>query len=253
MARVARLTRYPVKALSGETVESARITSGGTLAGDREFALFAADGDPVNGKRTRRVHDIETTCDAGVVTVTTEDDDATFDLRDADGRADAETWFSDFFDLDVEVRRDAELGFVDRRRAGPSVISTATLETVADWYDVTVENVRRRMRANVEIAGVPAFWEDQFVGDGPDGFHAGDVSVSGVEPCGRCVVPERDPDTGDRDPEFRERFLTRREATFPDWVDRDAFDHYYALMLIADVPAADRGETLTVGDSVTIP
>jgi uncharacterized protein YcbX len=73
-----------------------------------------------------------------------------------------------------------------------------------------------------------------------------------VTPCSRCVVPERDPDTGEPTPEFRERFVRRREATFPDWADADAFDHYYTLMTIARIPEGDRGETLRVGDEVAV-
>lgn len=50
---------------------------------------------------------------------------------------------------------------------GPSVVSTATVETIASWFDGTrVESPRRRFRANFEISGVPAFWEDRLVGDG---------------------------------------------------------------------------------------
>ncbi|QDX41104.1 MOSC domain-containing protein [Salarchaeum sp. JOR-1] len=254
MARVARLTRYPVKALSGADVETVRVTEGGTLAGDREYRLVDADGDPVNGKRTPRVHDLDTAydSDSGTLAVeTSSGETATLPLRDRPSEAAA--WLGGFFDCDLTVERDTELGFVDRRSAGPSVISTATLEAVADWFDdLTVQSVRRRMRANVEVAGVPAFWEDRFVGPDAPAFRAGDVRFEGVQPCGRCVVPERDPDTGERDPGFRERFVERREATLPDWVDREAFDHYYALMLIADVPEDARGRTLAVGDGVAV-
>jgi len=120
---------------------------------------------------------------------------------------------------------------------GPSVISTATLRTVADWFDeLTVEGVRRRLRANVEVGGVEPFWEDRFVGADAPAFEVGGVRFEGVTPCGRCVVPQRDPDTGDPTPGFREQFVRRREETFPDWADADAFDHYYSLMLIARVP-----------------
>ncbi|GAA0656801.1 MOSC domain-containing protein [Salarchaeum japonicum] len=252
MARVARLTRYPVKALSGEDVETVRVTAGGTLAGDREYKLVDANGDLVNGKRTPRVHDLATTYDrdAGTLTVETNaGETATLPLRDRPGEAAA--WLGDVFGYDLAVERDTELGFVDRRSAGPSVISTATVETVADWFDdLTPESVRRRMRANVEVAGVPAFWEDRFVGADAPAFRAGDVRFEGVQPCGRCVVPERDPETGERDPGFRERFVERRRATLPDWVDESAFDHFYALMLIADVPDGSRGRTLSVGDEV---
>ncbi|WP_336037434.1 MOSC domain-containing protein [Halobacterium yunchengense] len=254
MPRIDRLRVYPVKGLDGVDVERAQVRPGGTLADDRAFALFDADGDVVNGKRTARVHALDTDYDPETRTFTVEPpagETARFDLADDPGGAEA--WFSEFFDLDLALERDDDLGYVDRRDHGPSVVSTATCREVASWFDgLTAENVRRRLRANVEVAGVPAFWEDRFVGGGAPAFDAGGVRVEGVKPCGRCVVPERDPDTGDPTPRFRETFLRRREETFPEWADSDAFDHYYALMLIATVPETDRGETLSVGDDVAV-
>jgi len=254
MTRLERLRVYPVKGLDGIDVDSAAIRPGGTLAHDREFALYDADCDVINGKRTPRVHDLTTDYDADSRTLRVETragESRAFDLE-ADREAAAE-WFGAVFDEELTLRRDTVTGFVDRREMGPSVVSTATLEIVASWFDgVSVENARRRLRANVEVAGVPAFWEDRFAGAGAPSFEIGDVRVEGVTPCGRCVVPERDPDTGEPTPEFRERFVERREATFPDWADEDAFDHAYTLMLIAQVPQESRGATLTVGDEVEV-
>jgi uncharacterized protein YcbX len=260
MAEVARITLYPVKALDGEDVAAARVTDAGLLAGDREYVLRGPDGDVVNGKRTDRVHALDSAFDveAGRLTVTGDGETATFDLP-AETAA-AEDWFSAFFDLEISVERNREHGFVDRRSAGPSVVSTATLEELASWYDdVTVEGMRRRLRANVEVGGVDPFWEDRFLGGAPEdasggapAMELGDVRLTGVEPCGRCVVPERDPGTGAHDPDFRERFVQRRRETFPAFADEDAFDHHYAAMLIAAVPAGSRGRRLSVGDPVAV-
>ena len=256
MAHLERLTVYPVKGFDGVDRAAARIVDGGTLAHDREFALFDGDGDVVNGKRTDQVHDVATDYDpeTGRLSVSAPGHGAaTFDVDDASGRQRAAAWFGSVFGLDLSLDRDADLGFVDRRELGPSVVSTATVETVASWFDgVTVESVRRRLRANVEVGGVPAFWEDRFVGDDAPAFRVGDVRFEGGTPCGRCVVPERDPDTGDPTPGFRERFVERREATFPDFADRSAFDHCYTVMLIASVPTAERGGTVRVGDEVAL-
>ena len=253
MAQIQRLTVYPVKGLDGITPKRASVTLGGTLADDREFALFDDDGDVLNGKRTDRVHDLDTHYDTETaeLTVELEGERAQFDLVGEPQRASA--WFSDAFDVALTLERDTELGYVDRRDMGPSVVSTATLRKVASWFDdVTVDGARRRLRANVEVSGVPAFWEDRFVGEDAPAFEAGGVQFEGVTPCGRCVVPQRDPDTGEPTPEFRERFVERREATFPDWADPEAFDHYYTLMLISRIPEVDRGGELRVGDQVTI-
>ena len=254
MAQLERLRVFPVKGLGGIDVRAATVLDGGTLEGDREFALFDAEGDVINGKRTQRVHELATDYDpdSGTFAVETPSDEtAEFDL--ARERERAAAWFGDFFDLDLTLERDVRRGFVDRREMGPSVVSTATLETIASWFeDISVEGARRRLRANIEVAGVPAFWEDRFVGDDAPSFEIEDVRFEGATPCGRCVVPGRDPDTGAVTPDFRERFIEQRRETFPEWADEDAFEHFFTAMLIAGVPETHRGRRLRVGDSVTV-
>jgi uncharacterized protein YcbX len=253
MAAIERLRVYPVKGLDGIELDEARIREGGTLEHDREFALFDAEDRIVNGKWTDRVHELRTDFDSEETTLRVETpcgERDSFDLGSADGRDAAAAWFSADFGGDLRMERDRTVGHVDRAEMGPSVVSTATLEAVASWFEgMTVESARRRLRANVEVSGVPAFWEDRFVGSDAPAFQSGSVRFEGVTPCGRCVVPSRDPDTGEPLDGFRERFLEQREATFPEWADRDAFDHYYSLMLIASVTEG-RGETLQVGEAV---
>jgi uncharacterized protein YcbX len=254
MAVLDDIRLYPIKGLDGTSVDQAEVLAGGTLAFDREFKLVDDDGDVVNGKRTPRVHDLRTEFDVQRRTMTVTPPGGgsqTFDL-DAE-REQAAAWFGDFFDLNLTLEHDPELGYVDRRGMGPSVISTATLEEVASWFEeMTVEGARRRLRANVEVGGVPAFWEDRFVGERAPRFAIGNVLFEGVTPCGRCVVPSRDPDTGDPLPEFTDHFTAKREETFPSWADRSAFDHYFSLMILTSVPEGYREKTLYVGDSVTV-
>jgi uncharacterized protein YcbX len=255
MAHIAGLRVYPVKGLDGEAVERAALRPGGTLAGDRAFALVDGAGDPVNAKDFPELHGFATDHDPGSETlaVTGPDGDRReFDLEtEADAAGD---WFAAHLGADLSLARDDRgAGFVDRPSMGPSVVSTATLEAVASWFDdLDVESVRRRLRANVEVGGVPAFWEDRFVGGDAPAFEAGGVRFEGVTPCNRCVVPSRDPDTGEPVEEFRQTFLEGRERTFPEWADWDAFDHYYAVMILAQAPDLDGDEVLAVGDDVTV-
>jgi uncharacterized protein YcbX len=252
MATLERIRLYPVKGLDSIEMTAATVLEGGTLAHDREFALFDGDGAVLNGKRTARVHDLWTDYDpetSELTVETPEGDQSEFRLGEESDRA--EQWFSEFFDVDLTLERDRSLGYVDRREMGPSVISTATIETIASWFDdMTPESARRRLRANLEISGVPAFWEDRFVGEGAPVLEIGDVRLEGVTPCARCVVPERDPETGEAIDSFREQFVERREATFPEWADDDAFDHLYTTMVITRVPAADRGKRVEAGAPV---
>ncbi|GAB3682474.1 MOSC domain-containing protein [Salinarchaeum chitinilyticum] len=256
MAHVERIDAYPVKGLDRCPLDRARVLEGGTLEHDREYALYDADGDVINGKRTALVHEVDATYDPESGTLTVDGSDGgteppTFDLPDETARA--ASHLGAHFDVDCTLERNASRGFVDRPEMGPSIVSTATLETIASWYDaVTLDGARRRFRANVEVGGVPAFWEDRFVGAGAPAFRIGDVRFEGVTPCGRCVVPSRDPDTGEAIEGFQSRFVERREATFPEWADRDAFDHYFTVMLIAAVDEADRGRSIAVGDEIEI-
>lgn len=254
MARIARLRVYPVKGLDGIDRESGRIDEWGTLDLDRRYVLLDEAGDPINGKRTATIHSIDASFDPEDHRLTVEtpaEGPETVTLADAAGRERAGEYFEAVFDRPVRVEP-AEPPAVDRPGMGPAVISTATLETIADWFDLGVENVRRRLRANVEIAGVPAFWEDRFVGPDAPSFTIDGVRLDGVTPCGRCVVPTRDPDTGAPIDDFQERFVERREATFPEWADERAFDHSYTAMILTEIPAADRSASIAVGDPVAI-
>jgi uncharacterized protein YcbX len=254
MATIERIRVFPVKGLDGIDIDTSEIREGGTLAHDREFALFDGEGEVINGKRTARVHELATEFDPDSSRLSVETRDGRsheFALGSRTERDRAEEWFADFFRVDLSLQRDRSLGYVDRRDMGPSVVSTATLETVASWFEeLSTESARRRLRANVEVSDVPPFWEDRFVGENAPAFEAGGIRFEGVTPCGRCVVPERDPDTGEPIAEFRERFVRKRRATFPDWADDGAFDHHYTVMLIARVPEDDRGKRLSVGDPV---
>ncbi len=263
MARIERLRIYPVKGFDGVALDEVGVTRAGTLAGDREFALCPPDAPPVtergdavewaiNGKQSEQIHTVETTLDPpATLTV----DGESHDVGDAAGRAAASEALTAALDVDgpLELRHRDPPGFVDRPDAGPTVVSSATLREVASWFDdhdLSAAAVRRRLRVNVEVSGVPAFWEDRFVGADAPSFRAGGVEFVGVESCARCVVPSRDPDTGDPLPEFRERFVERRGATFPDFADRDAIPHDYTLTLVASV-ASGHGATVRVGDEVT--
>jgi len=89
----------------------------------------------------------------------------------------------------------------DRAAPGPTVVSRATLETVASWFDEIADatEMRRRLRPNLVLDDCPAFWEDRLFADHGEAVRVsiGATELFGVNPCQRCVVPSRDPDTGD--------------------------------------------------------
>ncbi|NHN58644.1 MULTISPECIES: MOSC domain-containing protein [Halorussus] len=252
---------------------------------DEPYDPAAADvggsGDYVNGKKTDAVHRLRSTFhprdadggddsardgsarDSGGPAVTLREQGAgesgarRFPLADAGDdeaavHADLNARLSEFFGREVSVRRDDAGQHDDRERHGPTVVSTATLREVAAWFDFDLESARRRFRANLEIGGVPPFWEDRLFADAGEvvRFRIGDAELLGVHPCQRCVVPGRDPDTGAETVDFRETFIRRREETTPEWTDSDRFDHAFRLMVNTRVPAASAGEPVAVGEPV---
>ena len=80
----------------------------------------------------------------------------------------------------------------------------------------------------------------------------GGITFHGVNPCQRCVVPPRDPDTGEALPDFSPVFRQRREAALPAWADRSRFNHFYRLAVNTRVPRGQAGSVLRVGDEVRL-
>ena len=256
--RIDRIALFPVKSLDGVPVEAARLVENGGLDGDRRYAIFDEDGEYVNGKRTPAVHRLRADYDDTLsrVALRTDDDEEWAAFHLDDDRDALEGWLSDYFGRSVTVRRRDEGGFPDDTdNAGPTVISTGTVEEIASWFPgVSVESMRRRLRASVEVAGVTAFWEDRLCrpDDRAVTFDAGDVRLLGTNLCRRCVVPSRDPDTGEEYEGFRRTFLERREATRPPWADPGLFDTFYRAMVNTVVPESEWGKTLRVGDELRV-
>ena len=253
---------YPIKSLDGVTVRECRIGPGGGLGLDRVWALCSEDGGFINGKSTAAIHLIRAVFASNVSSVT---------LSAADERRDvapqtfgfpgdfvaAGEWFSRFFERNVVVRYAAE-GFPDdTERNGPTVISTATLQAVAEWFPgIDSEESRRRFRTSLEIGGVPAFWEDRlFDVHERDAvrFTVGDVNVEGTNPCPRCAVPARDSLSGGDTFGFQKRFSDLRRSHYPSWACQpERIDHFYHLAINTRVAPTEHGKVLRVGDPVSL-
>jgi hypothetical protein len=211
----------------------------------------------VNGKVEPRLHGLRVRYDHALRVATITDaasgERAAFEL-DGDP-AELAAWLSRALERPVSVRRDDAGGFPDDEEApGPTVISTATLEEVASWFpDLDAESMRRRLRANIELDGVPAFWEDRLYGAAGTvvPFHVGEVRFEGTNPCQRCVVPSRDPLTAEVTPAFSKHVAEQRAATLPDWAERSRFNHFYRLAVNTRVPQA-AGRTIRTGDRVVL-
>lgn len=258
MVYLTRIWLYPIKSLDGVEVEQAKILAGGALQFDRQFAIVDEKGKFINGKRNPKVHLLRTSYNLDALTVTIhcqgEPQSQTFHLQKES--AELATWFSNYFGQQVTLTENLDLGFPDDTEAsGPTVISTGTLKVVSEWFPgLSVDDTRWRFRANLELAGVPPFWEEQLYGE-PEAvvkFQIGEVQIAGVNPCQRCVVPTRDPRTGEAYPDFQKIFVRRRQETLPQWATRSRFNHYFRLSVNTKISPSEAGKQLKVGDRVTI-
>jgi uncharacterized protein YcbX len=250
-----RILVYPIKSLDGVSVNEARMTQGGILEFDRIHAIVDETGTYVNGKRTPRVQLLRTEYAPDfqeiVIGATGQTTRHHFSLNDS---APLNRWLSNFFGFAVSLTSEAKSGFPDDRTAsGPTITSEASLREVARWFpSLSVENVRRRFRGNLELKGVEPFWEDRLFGKPGKlkPFQIGDVQFLGHNPCQRCIVPVRDPDRADPIPNFQKTFMERRGKTLPPWAETERFNHYYRFAVNTSVPTTETGKTLRVGDPI---
>jgi uncharacterized protein YcbX len=247
-----RIRIFPIKSLDGIALEESDITSGGILEHDRIYAMIDRDGKVINGKRTPRVHQLRCAFDANIKEVQVWQDGgspAQFHLGDL---ASISTWLTDCLGFPVALHRDSKKGFPDDRVAfGPTVVSEASLEFIQHWYpELSIESMRRRFRANLELGGGEPFCEDQlFVAQGElKQFRIGSVKFLGHNPCQRCVVPTRDPESGQALPNFQKTFMELRKQHLPAWADAQPFNHFYRFAVNTSIPPSEAGKQLIVGD-----
>lgn len=255
MAAVVRsINIYPIKSLDGVSVTEARIVERGALAKDRRWALVDHDGKFIHAKRSPGLQRIRAQYDLAHdhVEVTAGDrPTARFHLME-DQQALAH-WLSETLGQPVAIIENSAGGFPDdTESSGPTVISTGTIETVATWFQLDPDEIRRRFRPNIEVADVSPFWEDHlFTPSGTVPFQIGTVRFNGTNPCQRCVVPTRDSQSGETLAQFTKTFTHHRQATLPVGVARERFDHFYRLSLNTNVGPDGIGQVIHVGDPVT--
>jgi uncharacterized protein len=166
-------------------------------------------------------------------------------------------YLTDFFGFPVQLQENLVTGFPDDTESpGPTIISTATLREISSWFSgITVDEMRRRLRVNIEIDGnIPPFWEDRLFSMTGNfvSFTLGNVNFLGINPCQRCVVPIRDSLTGESYKDFQKIFVMKRQETLPMWVNISRFNHFYRLSINTRLPLSEAGKTLQVGDKLIL-
>ncbi len=266
--RLVNIRLHPIKSLDPISVPEARISRSGSLVLDRAWALYSVDGKWVNGKRTPAIHLIRANYspDLSSVTLSVPGDRREIPARTfafPEAYEDAAEWFSVFFEQQI-ILRYSEDGFPDDTVAhGPTIVSKASLEAVANWFapspkgfpGIGLDEARMRFRATLEINGVPAFWEDQLFGEDERSmvrFRIGEVHFEGSNPCARCPVPPRNPLTGENIDGFQRHFTQMRESTLPAWSPRARFDHFYRMSTNTRVAPSERNKLLRVSDPLQL-
>ena len=273
MASLSRIQVHPIKALDPIELESVTVQNGG-IEYDRKYAMFNKNDEFVNGKKYERVHELRSEFDPSTEEVTLRaergNNGKTFHM--VKERLELEKWLSDFFGEPISMVESSDTRFTDTAGGstpmditapGPSIISENTYTRMSSWFPkIDINEFRHRFRTNLEISGVPAFWEDNLFSDEKKvvEFQIGDVLIRGVLPLPRCVVPTRNPLTGNRDPDFVETFTERREEQFPEWADAEHLgqklpnhsQHYFYLTVVTRIPASESGKNLHIGDNIEI-
>jgi uncharacterized protein YcbX len=253
---VGRIIIFPIKSLDGLVVESAHFTSGGILEHDRVFAIYDTEGKVVNGKRTPRIHELRSEFDPEIREVRLWQTGQTPQQFQLDAPAPLEKWLSDFFSFPAVLRHETEKGFPDDREAfGPTIVSEASLHAIQGWFpEMSLESTRRRFRANLELTGEKPFCEDELFGAAGElkPFTIGCVKFFGHNPCQRCVVPTRDPDSAAPISGFQKKFMEMRKETLPAWSNAQRFNHFYRFAINTSVPPTEAGKQMRLGDEITI-
>lgn len=255
---LSRIRIYPIKSLDPVDLTNAEIGVY-SLRHDREFAMLASDGRYVNGKRTGRVNQLRAEYDLFANRVSLSDRESineasTFELSTND--ASLKSYLSDFFELDIDVVHQEHGEMMDMPQiASVSIVSKATLESLnADMPEYSLDELRLRFRANLEIDGVSPYWEDRlFAAPGESvGFTLGDVQMIGISPRARCNVPPRNPFTGETDRTFAKRVMASRSKNLPTDSTLEQHGNFYHLAVNTYIFKSESRKSVRIGDQIVI-
>jgi uncharacterized protein YcbX len=244
MPTISLIRIHPIKGFPPADVSEARVLPSGALALDRRWALVDGRGRFVNGKNFVAIHGLHAQFDVPALEVTL--DGRTFSLT-REGPEFA-SWCGDRLGQTLTWAENAGVGFPDDLEAsGPTFVGTVSVAAVAGWFGLDVDATRRRFRCNLEIDGVPPFWEDALYGRT---VRMGGVEVQAINPCARCVVPSRDAHTGEALAGFQKRFAELRQQHLLPGTSTALFNHYYRFTVNTRIAASEAGKVISVGDDM---
>jgi len=255
---LSRITIYPVKSLDGISLQKAMIIEGGCLLHDREYAISDEFGNFIIGKTNPLVHTLRSIIDFESNTISfrqqKETDWNQFHLQKE--KREIESFLSHYFGMPILFNKNSTGRFMDIPDiSGVTVLSTSSLQSISEWFNnMSLEETRKRFRANIEIEGVPSFWEDHLFSKEGRGieFKIGNVRMFGMSPRARCVVPTRNPETGEVIHAFPKSFARHRAASQPEWSTLNDYGHHYFLTVNCYIPETEIGKSIEIGNTISI-
>ncbi|WP_241481078.1 MOSC domain-containing protein [Ruegeria sp. ANG-S4] len=217
--RIVRMSRYPIKGLSAEPMDSMKLSVGEGVPGDRlnGFARYNSGFDPQNPEPLPKDRFVVLLNEAGLaglrtrfhpasqeLEVTTDEGIHRFLMNTPQGQMDAAQFLSDTLSLRdpalPQFVSSAPHRFTDVSVVSPkmmnaiSVLNLASVEALGGMLNTEVHPAR--FRANIEIEGLPAFSELDAVGSS---LVFGDVHLRILSRTKRCAATEVNPETAERD------------------------------------------------------
>ena len=210
---VLSLHRYPVKSLAGEDVDALRIDRRGA-GGDRTHALiWAGTNKRLTARQAPRMLAWRTRYETPGAELDPAEPPLPV-LTSPDGRE------LRWDDPGLPAVLEADLGWpvvLRRDTSGQQDLDDTLLVTVQSSLEAACAALDipadlRRFRPNVYVA----LTADPFAEEGWEGrrLRIGDAELKLIEPCERCVIPTRDPDTQERDPRVLMWLIRERRELF---------------------------------------
>jgi uncharacterized protein len=213
--RVAQLYRHPVKGLTPEPLQSAKLVEGAHFPCDRLFALENGPSgfDPEAPTHQPKIKFLMLMRNGKLAALTTRYDEATKTLTirlrgelvaqgrldRREGQAEIENYLTAF--LGDEIRGPVRLlaapeghRFMDSKSGFVSLINLASVEAIAEAAGKAVDALR--FRANIHLVDMAPWAEAELVGKT---LTLGGARLEVLKMIDRCAATGVDPATGDRD------------------------------------------------------
>ena len=242
MMRIEYLYRYPVKGLTAEALDQAKVEAGGAIPWDRAFALAQGDSgfDPARPAwlprhnflclmKNAKAALLFSVFDPGSKTLRIKAPDGSgieANAMTGVGRERIAAFLLDY--LGEEARGDPAFHHVPRHvfgdQPGP-VISLNNLASLKDYESkVGARRHRRRFRDNIWFSGAPAWAERAWIGRE---IQVGGAVLRVVNGTVRCPGTEVNPETGERDAdpvaELRSLFGNAELGVYAEVIDGGRF------------------------------